>query len=210
MAGLVSHRRNTSSSGFIRSVAGTPTVVACCTGGTLIVFPGAAARTITAASRFPGSAGLRIRPTTSRGRRRSVIAGASAPGTATSHIENRPRHGPQGPEDLAGDTYSTTGPWPSTTWRPRRRAWPTMCAQPRALPLPSASPTRGLRGAVVDPASASGLSFGMMSLIWSSDAAYAIVPIVLRKRASATLKRTAPIRARARNCSQTALRSAPR
>lgn len=40
IAGLVSHGRNTSSSGCIRSVAGTPTVVACCTGGTLIVSPG--------------------------------------------------------------------------------------------------------------------------------------------------------------------------
>ena len=36
---MVSHPAGTSCSGFIRSGAGTRTAAACCTGGTLIVFP---------------------------------------------------------------------------------------------------------------------------------------------------------------------------
>lgn len=61
---------------FTQLAAGTRTVAAWGTGGSLIVFPALRPRTTTAANRFPGFAGRTTLHTTAGGRRRSIISTA--------------------------------------------------------------------------------------------------------------------------------------
>jgi hypothetical protein len=72
-------------------VAGTRTTVACCTGGPVIVSPGATARTTTVASRHPACAGPLTRPTTSGGHRRSILPTSRAPESNRSHVQSAQR-----------------------------------------------------------------------------------------------------------------------